>query len=140
MPSGLAKELVMVSSSAGSADSAAMSGSAGALVNSGPLSGLNGSQQINSNGITRIAEKLSKFLPRDRQAGSMQFLDTSINNLFDSIRMKNGPLVHQHTFDLTRLLEEEFYKTNLNGSGTEGSGLSNENEEGLESISKIESH
>jgi hypothetical protein len=65
MPSGFAKELVLVSSSAGSADSAAMSGTAGALVNSDPLSGSNGSQQINSNGITRIAEKLSKYLPKD---------------------------------------------------------------------------
>ena len=44
MPIGLAKELVLISSSAGSGDSAAMSGSAGALVNSGPLSGSNGSQ------------------------------------------------------------------------------------------------
>ena len=57
----------------------------------------------------------------------------SLNNLFDSLKIKNGPLIHQHTFDLTRLLEEEFYKSNnLTGSGTGGSGLSQVNDEGLE--------
>ena len=126
MPSGLAKELVLVSSSAGSGYSASLSASAEALVNSGPLSGSNGSQQLNTNNITAIVEKLSKCLPmkvKDQaQNGSMQFLDMSLNNLFDSLKIKNGPLVHQHSFDLTRLLEEEFYKSNLNGSGTGGSG------------------
>jgi hypothetical protein len=52
----------------------------------------------------------------------MHFLDTSLNNLFDSIKLKNGPLVHQHTFDLTRLLEEEFAR-NLNGSDSIGSAI-----------------
>lgn len=52
-------------------------------------------------------------------------MDTSLNNLFDSIKLKNGPLVHQHTFDLTRLLEEEFAKSNLNASDSIGSALGN---------------
>lgn len=94
MPSGLAKELVLVSSSQGSGDS----NSGGALINSGQLSGSTGSQQINTKGVTFIAEKLSKRLPRNvkDQAinNSLHFLDTSLNGLFDSIRIKNGPLVH----------------------------------------------
>lgn len=65
MPSGLAKDLVLVSSSQGSADS----NSGGALMNTGSntgqLSNSNGSQQINTKGVTIIAEKLSKRLPKN---------------------------------------------------------------------------
>lgn len=118
MPSGLAKELVLVSSSQGSGDSGS-----GGMINSAQLSGSTGSQNNNSKGVTILAEKLSKRLPKADQGGSLQFLDTSLNNLFDSIRLKNGPLVHQQTFDLTRLLEEEFAKTNLNGSDSIGAML-----------------
>lgn len=92
VPGGLAKELVLVSSSQGSGDS-----SVGALINSGQLSGSTGSQQINTKGVTFIAEKLSKRLPKNVKDqvtnSSLQFLDTSLNGLFDSLRFKNQ-LVH----------------------------------------------
>jgi len=60
------------------------------------LSGSAGSQQINPKGVTILAEKLRQRLPKKDAGGnsSLHFLDTSLNNLFDSIRLKNGPLVH----------------------------------------------
>jgi len=102
--------------------------------NNGQLSNSNGSQQINTKGVTIIAEKLSKRLPKNVQHqiaanNSLHFLDMSLNNLFDSVKLKNGPLVHQHTFDLTRLLEEEFAKSNLNASDSIGSAILLENSE-----------
>jgi hypothetical protein len=60
LPSGLSKELVLVSSSQGSGDS----GSVGMLVNSAHLSGSAGSQNFNAKGVTILAEKLSKRLPK----------------------------------------------------------------------------
>ena len=84
MPVGLAKDLV--SSSTGSGHS----GGLGALVGSG---GIN----ANSGSLGTAGSGGPINLPL---CGTSQ-LDMSLNNLFDSLKMKNGPLIHQNNFDLT---------------------------------------
>ena len=47
----------------------------------------------------------------------------SLNNLFDSLKMKNGSLVHNNRFDLTQKLNEElFLKSILHSGATNSSG------------------
>ena len=76
MPVGLAKDLV--SSSTGSGNS----GGLGALVGSGGINAHSGSLGTAGSGG-----------PNQLPIGTSQ-LDMSLNNLFDSLKMKNGPLVH----------------------------------------------
>ena len=58
--------------------------------------------------------------PMNIPSGTSQ-LDMSLNNLFDCLKMKNGPLVHNNNFDLTQKLNEElFYKSILGGANSSG--------------------
>lgn len=81
MPVGLAKGLISNSTGSG---------------NSGGLTGLVGSGGVNS-GSSNSAGGQN---PGSAEMGATQ-LDTSLNNLFDSLKMRNGPLIHQSKFDLT---------------------------------------
>ena len=107
MPQGLAKELV--SSSTGSGNSGglgALVGSAG--VNTGSLGSKGSNGPLNQ---------------KSNEAGGTSQLDMSLNNLFDSLKMKNGPLVHNNRFDLTQKLNEElFLKSILHSGATNSSG------------------
>ena len=101
MPVGLAKELV--SSSGGSGNSAGL----GALVGSGGLhTGSLGSKD--SGGL---------FNQKSNEAGGSSQLDMSLNNLFDSLKMKNGPLVHKNQFDLTQKLNEDLFQKSIQVGG-----------------------
>ena len=103
MPVGLAKDLV--SSSTGSG-------------NSGGLGALVGSGGINVNGSLGTAGSGG---PIQLPTGNYSQLDMSLNNLFDSLKMKNGPLVHQNNFDLTQKLNEEiFLRSILCGANSSG--------------------
>lgn len=56
----------------------------------------------------------------------------SLNNLFDSLKMKNGPLVHHSRFDLTQKLNEELYiKSMLWAHGANSSGGQTDNGENV---------
>ena len=97
MPVGLAKELKLNSSgsagmngSGGNGSGGNGSGGVGGLVNLGGSNELiNGSLGSGGSGAQRVGE------------GGTSQLDMSLNNLFDSIKMKNGPLAHSNEFDLT---------------------------------------
>ena len=52
-------------------------------------------------------------------------LDTSLNNLFDSLKMRNGPLVHQNKFDLTQKLNEELFIKSIWAGANSSSGGAN---------------
>lgn len=102
MPQGLAKELV--SSSTGSG-------------NSGGLGALVGSNGINTGSLGSKGSG-GPLIQISNEAGTTSQLDMSLNNLFDSFKMKNGPLIHANRFDLTQKLNEEnFLKSILNGGG-----------------------
>ena len=75
MPVGLARDLVSNSTGSGN------SGGLGALVGSGGINAGSGSMGTAGSGPNQM--------PMDRSQ-----LDMSLNNLFDSLKMKNGPLVH----------------------------------------------
>lgn len=46
----------------------------------------------------------------------------SLNNLFDSLKMKNGPLVHHNRFDLTQKLNEELFIKSIWAGANSSSG------------------
>ena len=53
----------------------------------------------------------------------------SLNNLFDSLKMKNGPLIHNNRFDLTQKLNEELWlKSILVGSNSSGGQITDNGE------------
>ena len=87
MPVGLAKELV---SSSGGSDN--YSGQLGALV---------GSLGINSASLGSKGSEGPLGIRKLNEASGSSQLDMSLNNLFDSLKMKNGPLIHHNRFDLT---------------------------------------
>lgn len=62
----------------------------------------------------------------------------SLNNLFDSLKMKNGPLIHNNRFDLTQKLNEELLLKSIwagaNSSSGGGQTDNGENVPPLESI------
>jgi len=87
MPVGLAKELV---SSSGGSDN--YSGKLGALV---------GSLGINSASLGSKGSEEPLGIRKLNEASGSSQLDMSLNNLFDSLKMKNGPLIHHNRFDLT---------------------------------------
>ena len=109
MPVGLAKELVSNSTGSG---------------NSGGLTALVGTAGVNS-GSSNSAGGQN---PGSAEMGATQ-LDTSLNNLFDSLKMRNGPLVHQSKFDLTQKLNEElFIKSIWAGANSSSGGARTEND------------
>ena len=105
MPVGLAKDLVSSSTGSGSGGLGALVGTGGINANSGSLGTAGSGGPIQ--------------LPTGTY-GTTQ-LDMSLNNLFDSLKMKNGPLVHQNNFDLTQKLNEEiFLRSILGGANSSG--------------------
>ena len=52
----------------------------------------------------------------------------SLNNLFDSLKMKNGPLVHQNKFDLTQKLNEELFIRSIWAAGNSSGGQTDNGE------------
>lgn len=104
MPVGLAKELVSSSNGSG---------------NSGGLTALVGSGGVNT---ASLGSKGSAGLKsKSNEAGTSQ-LDMSLNNLFDSLKMKNGPLVHHNRFDLTQKLNEELFIKSIWAGANSSSG------------------
>ena len=94
MPVGLARDLVSSSNGSGNSGNGltALVGLGGAVNNGTVNTG-------SSNSAGQNYYKLNEM-------GATQ-LDASLNNLFDSLKMRNGPLVHQNKFDLTQKLNEE---------------------------------
>ena len=85
MPVGLAKELGSSSTGSGNSGHGVLKGSGGLNANSGSL-GTAGSGSNNQ--------------PMGPPLNTSQ-LDMSLNNLFDQLKMINGPLVHNNNFDLS---------------------------------------
>lgn len=55
----------------------------------------------------------------------------SLNNLFDSLKMKNGPLIHQNRFDLTQKLNEEILQNKIWAGIANSSGGHTDNGENV---------
>ena len=114
MPVGLAKELGSSSTGSGNSGMGALKGSGGLNANSGSL-GTAGSGSNNQ--------------PVGAHQNASQ-LDMSLNNLFDQLRMVNGPLIHNSNFDLSQKLNEELLLRSMlgggNSSGEQATGIHNQ--------------
>ena len=105
MPVGLAKELGTSSTGSGNSGLGPLRGSGGLNPNSGSM-GTAGSGSNN--------------LPTGTQLHTSQ-LDMSLNNLFDQLKMINGPLIHNNNFDLSQKLNEELLlRSMLGGANSSG--------------------
>ena len=109
MPVGLARDLVSSSNGSGNSGNGltALVGLGGAVNNGTVNTG-------SSNSAGQNYYKLNEM-------GATQ-LDASLNNLFDSLKMRNGPLVHQNKFDLTQKLNEELFIKSLWAANSSSGG------------------
>ena len=80
MPVGLAKDLVSSSNGSGNSGNGLTA-----------LVGLGG--PVNTGTVNTGSSNSAGQNSKSNEMGSTQ-LDTSLNNLFDSLKMRNGPLVH----------------------------------------------
>ena len=116
MPVGLARELV---SSSGGSDN-----------NSGGLAALVSSLGINSASLGSKDSAEPQGIQKLNEATGPSQLDMSLNNLFDSLKMKNGPLIHHNRFDLTQKLNEELLLKSI-WAGANSSGGNTDNGESV---------
>ena len=127
MPVGLAKELVSSSNGSGnSGNLIALVGSSGGVNTAGAISFIENSKSNTASEGSKEGSaglKPKSIVSNEGGVGTISQLDMSLNNLFDSLKMKNGPLVHQNKFDLTQKLNEElFIKSIWAGANSSNSG------------------